>query len=354
MATVYNDDIYQAPAPDQQGLESGGAGTADQGGAPGADGNPDSDGNQSRLTYEEMFLRMGGKAPLDEKQLTQQRKKEKRSKVFAALGDGLTALGNIIYSHAPVSAPSKTLSEQNRERWEKLRAEQQANNEAYMRAVQLDRAEALKDKQWAHQLEKDAKEEERKQAEDKMKAELHNLEILFQQGKIDEQGYKVESARIAAENAPQAAEDAHNLAVAKIGTETSKQVKNYQEGAAAGKKGSNGKDKTPWKFLGKDYNTDTYKEYEKDVQAAVDRYNKGKPEDKQIDRKKWVEETVTETNPRGKTTTTSKRVQKDKTIAELAGEVELRMTEQQESLSLGVSGAANSPSSAGISLGVGK
>lgn len=115
-----------------------------------------------------------------EEQKEKERKKKKREQIFAAIGDGISALSNLYFAsqYAPnMYSGANSASQRTNERWEKLAAERNANMKAYidllMRATQGDA-------DWQRQLGLDKMKQERDQAadaraeaEEKRKEELH-------------------------------------------------------------------------------------------------------------------------------------------------------------------------------------
>ena len=97
----------------------------------------------ARMSYEELWERTHPQPTQEE--LERERKREQREKVFAAIGDGISALSNLYFTSQ--GAPNmydgrQGASKRARERWDKLAAERKAAREAYvqgkMRARQMD------------------------------------------------------------------------------------------------------------------------------------------------------------------------------------------------------------------------
>ena len=100
-----------------------------------------------RISYEEMFKRLNPYQPPTVQDLEKERKKQKREQIFAAIGDGISALSNLYFTtqYAPNMYSGKnTASQRTKERWDKLAADRNANMTAYinglMRARQADDA----------------------------------------------------------------------------------------------------------------------------------------------------------------------------------------------------------------------
>ena len=153
------------------------------------------------------------KAPLPYKpptaeELEKERKKEKRDKVFAAIGDGIAALSNLYFTTkgAPNAFdPRNSLSAKARERWEKLNKEREENARYYMqeamKAQALDDDRDDKDRSYMSKLQNDYRNYLLKLSADNRAAELHDLDKQLRQGKINEQTYKAKKAEVEAKYA---------------------------------------------------------------------------------------------------------------------------------------------------------
>lgn len=124
-------------------------------------------GNQ-RISYVEMFKKMSPYKPPTEEELAKERKKEKREKIFAAIGDGIAALSNLYFTTqgAPNAYdPKNSLSAKAQERWDKLKKERDENGRyytaAYMQAMKNDEDSARDDRNWRHQLEREVVQDKR-------------------------------------------------------------------------------------------------------------------------------------------------------------------------------------------------
>ena len=111
------------------------------------------------LSYEDLYKRLNPYIPPTEDELQKERKKQKRAKIFAAIGDGVTALANLYFAsqYAPSMYDGKnTLSTANKVRFDKLLKDRQDKNAAYynglMRARQADAENAHRDRSWQRQL----------------------------------------------------------------------------------------------------------------------------------------------------------------------------------------------------------
>lgn len=126
------------------------------------------DGGTPRMSYVEMFQKMSPYKPPTEEELEKERKKEKREKIFAAIGDGISALSNLYFTTqgAPNAFdPKNSLSAKAQERWDKLKKEREENGRyytaAYMQAMKNDEEGARDDRNWRHQLEREGVQDQR-------------------------------------------------------------------------------------------------------------------------------------------------------------------------------------------------
>jgi hypothetical protein len=161
-----------------------------------------------RMSYVEMFQQMSPYKPPTAEELERERKKEKRDKVFAAIGDGIAALSNLYFTTkgAPNAFdPRNSLSAKARERWEKLNKEREENARYYMqeamKAQALDDDKADKDRSYMSKLQNDYRNYLLKLSADNRAAELHDLDKQLRQGKINEQTYKAKKAEVEAKYA---------------------------------------------------------------------------------------------------------------------------------------------------------
>lgn len=115
------------------------------------------------MTYENMYKLLNPYRPPTAEELAQERKREKREKLFAAIGDGISALSNLYFTHH--YAPNRydanaTQSDKVEARWTKERVDREARINAYIRnlmaAKQADQQRVWKDREWKLKLENDA------------------------------------------------------------------------------------------------------------------------------------------------------------------------------------------------------
>lgn len=163
---------------------------------------------ERKMSYVEMFQQMSPYKPPTAEELEKERKKEKRDKVFAAIGDGIAALSNLYFTTkgAPNAFdPRNSLSAKARERWDKLNKEREENGRYYMqeamKAQALDDDRDDKDRSYMSKLQNDYRNYLLKLSADNRAAELHDLDKQLRQGKINEQTYKAKKAEVEAKYA---------------------------------------------------------------------------------------------------------------------------------------------------------
>ena len=163
---------------------------------------------ERKMSYVEMFHQMSPYKPPTAEELEKERKKEKRDKVFAAIGDGIAALSNLYFTTkgAPNAFdPRNSLSAKARERWDKLIKEREENARYYMqeamKAQALDDDRDDKDRSYMAKLQNDYRNYLLKLSADNRAAELHNLDKQLREGKINEQTYLAKKAEVEAKYA---------------------------------------------------------------------------------------------------------------------------------------------------------
>nr|WP_314158904.1 hypothetical protein [uncultured Prevotella sp.] len=112
-----------------------------------------------RMSYTDMFTKLSPYQPPTPEELANERKKEKREKVFSAISDGISALSNLYFTtkYAPnMYRQENSQSAKTENKWEKLRANRDAQQNAYIRnlmaANQADDERKDKDRAWMRQL----------------------------------------------------------------------------------------------------------------------------------------------------------------------------------------------------------
>lgn len=254
-----------------------------------------------RVSYEEMFRLLNPYKPPTQEELEKERKKQRREQIFAAIGDGISALSNLFFTtqYAPnMYRPAETQSEKTRKRWDKLTAERNANMTAYinglMRARQADDAYNDNERAWQRQLgldkikqERDKAADARAEAKEKRDAEMHDLNKQLRNNQITQAEYEAKKAEVEARYAPQLEESkiGRNRAAAGASNASASasraRARYYDNGGSSG-------NRYYGQFRGKSYKTQA--DYEKAVMDAakdsgvalyeeevLERNNKGEP-----------------------------------------------------------------------------
>lgn len=270
-----------------------------------------------RIGYEEMFRRLNPYQPPTAEELEKERKKQRREQIFAAIGDGISALSNLYFAtqYAPnMYSGRNTASQRVKDRWDKLAADRNANMTAYinglMRARQADDAYNDNERKWARQLgldkikqERDKAADARAEAKEKRDQEMHDLNKQLRNNQITQAEYEAKKAEVEARYAPQLEESkiGRNRAAAGASNASASasraRARYYDNGGSSG-------NRYYGEFQGKTYKTQA--DYEKAVldaarDAGVETY-----------------EEVEETDSYGFTS----RKRKKRSIADIAAEVD--------------------------------
>lgn len=127
-----------------------------------------------RMSYVEMYQRLNPFQPPTKEELEKERKKAKREKVFAAIGDGISALSNLYFTtrYAPNMYNHENAQSAKVERkWQQLQADRDAQMNAYIRnlmaAKQADDDREDKDRNWKRQIGMDEYNKDRDKVKDK-------------------------------------------------------------------------------------------------------------------------------------------------------------------------------------------
>lgn len=235
-----------------------------------------------RMSYEEMFKMLNPYQPPTKEELEKERKKQKREQIFAAIGDGISALSNLYFTtqYAPnMYTGVNNASKRTRERWDKLTAERNANMTAYinglMRARQADDAYNDNERAWARQIGLDKAADERAAAKEKRDQEMHDLNKQLRNNQITQSEYEAKKAEVEARYAPQLEQSKINRNKAAAGASNASasasraRARYYDNGGSSG-------NRYYGEFQGKKYKTQA--DYEKAVldaarDAGVDIYD---------------------------------------------------------------------------------
>ena len=144
------------------------------------DTEPQGSKQKSAMSYADMFAAMEPYKEPTEEELEKERKKEKRERLFASIGDGISALSNLFFTtqYSPnMYDPNKeTNSERVENYWTNLRKEREANRrryvDGYIKAKQADDLHAIQQQNADVQAEWKKADTERKNAISKAQGEV--------------------------------------------------------------------------------------------------------------------------------------------------------------------------------------
>lgn len=195
------------------------------------------DDSKRRLSYTEMYQMTSPYKPPSDEDLEKERKKQKREAIFAAIGEGLSAMSNLYFTtqYAPNSFdPSKGMAVITRKRFDRLKKDREENLRQYldglMRAKQMDDSAGYKDT--LMQLKQN--EQQRKEAESKISIALKQAELDYRDAKKDGQEYLNELYRLKGQALAAGMDLQVELIEEKIKTEKAKQDKYNRSGGSGG------------------------------------------------------------------------------------------------------------------------
>lgn len=242
------------------------------------------DVNSGSLSYTELYKKLNPYTPPTAEELEKEKKKQKRDQIFAAIGDGISALSNLFFTtqYAPNMYTGKnTMSERTKVRYDKLMKEREGKEKEYyeglMRARIADEERDDRERKWQRQLGLDDYNRMRNDAKEERDRQLFELNLQLQ-------GNKILASEADAKRKGIEAKYAEELEKARLETEKAK-VRYYNRGGGSGKAGE-----YPW------YDSDGNKHFARSYEAM--RQNA-------IDNGTWNEETQASTTEvksgRGKT-----------------------------------------------------
>lgn len=202
----------------------------------------------ARMGYEEMYRKLNPYKPPTEEELEGERKKRKRQEMWAAIGDGVSALSNLYFTTqgAPNAyQAANNQSEAVRQRWEKLSADREAKMKAYIdgltRARSLDKADERDTREWVRQLGLDQEMSKLRAQKDAREAEAHGWVAALQPDKQREQKGRAAKANADALSSAVKAQFAGEQEAAKLGLTNEKRrtERAKQANQAAGARKSN-------------------------------------------------------------------------------------------------------------------
>lgn len=168
-----------------------------------------------KLSYVELFQQMSPYKPPTPEELEKERKKQKREAIFAAIGEGISAMSNLYFTtqYAPNAFdPSNGMAATTKARFDKLKKDREDNQrqymEGFMRAMRWDAEDARDERNWNHTIEREKVTDHYKEAADaraQAKADrdaaMAQLRMDLMQGKINQQEAAAEAKRIEADYA---------------------------------------------------------------------------------------------------------------------------------------------------------
>ena len=259
------------------------------------------DVNGGSLSYAELYKKLNPYKPPTDEELAKEKKKQKREQIFAAIGDGISALSNLFFTtqYAPNMYTGKnTMSERTKVRYDKLMKEREGKDyEGLMRARIADEERDDRERKWQRQLGLDDYNRIRNDAKEERDRQMFELNLQLQ-------GNKISASEAEAKRKGIEAKYAEELEKARLETEKAKagaskasasasnaRAEYYNRGGGSGKAGE-----YPW------YDSDGNKHFAHSYEAM--RQNA-------IDNGTWNEETQASTTEvksgRGKTVKTSER-----------------------------------------------
>ena len=236
----------------------------------------------------DLFKVLNPYTPPTAEELEKEKKKQKRDQIFAAIGDGISALSNLFFTtqYAPNMYTGKnTMSERTKVRYDKLMKEREGKEKEYyeglMKAKIADEEGDDRERKWQRLLRLDDYNRMRNDAKEERDRQLFELNLQLQ-------GNKISASEADAKRKGIEAKYAEELEKARLETEKAK-VRYYNRGGGSGKAGE-----YPW------YDSDGNKHFARSYEAM--RQNA-------IDNGTWNEETQASTTEvksgRGKTVKTS-------------------------------------------------
>ena len=258
------------------------------------------DVNGGSLSYAELYKKLNPYKPPTDEELAKEKKKQKREQIFAAIGDGISALSNLFFTtqYAPNMYTGKnTMSERTKVRYDKLMKEREGKEKEYyeglMRARIADEERDDRERKWQRQLGLDDYNRIRNDAKEERDRQMFELNLQLQ-------GNKISASEAEAKRKGIEAKYAEELEKARLETEKAKagaskasasasnaRAEYYNRGGGSGKAGE-----YPW------YDSDGNKHFAHSYEAM--RQNA-------IDNGTWNEETQASTTEvksgRGKTVT---------------------------------------------------
>lgn len=171
---------------------------------------------ERRMSYVDILKQLNPYQPPTQEELEKERKKEKRERMFAAIGDGISALSNLYFTtqYAPnMYNHENSQSDKVRSKWDKLRADRDAQMNAYiknlMAAQQADDENAENERRWQRQLGIDAYNQQKDDEEFQYKKERDGVKDDQWQKSYDQKADQFETTIGIKKDAQKEAERSH-------------------------------------------------------------------------------------------------------------------------------------------------
>lgn len=195
------------------------------------------DVNGGSLSYTELYKKLNPYTPPTAEELEKEKKKQKRDQIFAAIGDGISALSNLFFTtqYAPNMYTGKnTMSERTKVRYDKLMKEREGKEKEYyeglMRARIADEERDDRERKWQRLLRLDDYNRMRNDAKEERDRQLFELNLQLQ-------GNKISASEADAKRKGIEAKYAEELEKARLEAEKAK-AKYYNRGGSGGMGGS--------------------------------------------------------------------------------------------------------------------
>lgn len=171
---------------------------------------------ERRMSYVDILKQLNPYQPPTQEELEKERKKEKRERMFAAIGDGISALSNLYFTtqYAPnMYNHENSQSDKVRSKWDKLRADRDAQMNAYiknlMAAQQADDENTENERKWQRQLGIDVYNQQKDDEEFQYKKERDGVKDDQWQKSYDQKADQFETTTGIKKDAQKEAERSH-------------------------------------------------------------------------------------------------------------------------------------------------
>ena len=169
-----------------------------------------------KMSYVDMYKLLNPYQPPTQEELEKERKKEKREKMFAAIGDTISALSNLYFTtqYAPnMYKHENSQSDKVKSKWDKLREDRDAQMNAYiknlMAAQQADDENAENERKWQRQLDIDAYNQKKDADEFQYKKDRDNIKDEQWQKSYDQKAEQFETNKGIKKDAQKEIERSH-------------------------------------------------------------------------------------------------------------------------------------------------